>query len=246
MVSESSNSETDERARLAVQLRHAVLAASSLRQQAATGTQAAAARARLRSWQAGRLAATHADSLADPRLAPAARFFLSDLYGPKDFSARDAEMERILPALARLLPLPGLRTVVLAVELDAISEELDAAMVDALARAAKESIDAESYAAAYRRVGQPEKRARQIDLAAQIGEALDRLPKNALAHVTIRLLRKPAKAAGLSALHEFLERGIDAFRHMGDASEFLDRVTHRERSIMQQLFAGSKDPFALT
>ena len=58
----------------------------------------------LRAWQAARLERAFADVLADPRMRPAARFFLSDLYGDKDFSARDRDAAKILPAMARLLP----------------------------------------------------------------------------------------------------------------------------------------------
>jgi hypothetical protein len=75
-----------------------------LRLQANTEPAAARARLRLREWQAGRLARTHADLLASPRFGEAAQFFLSDLYGPKDFSSRDEEVERILPLLIKMLP----------------------------------------------------------------------------------------------------------------------------------------------
>ena len=73
--------------------------AKSLRQQANCDPSVAGKRLRLREWQAARLARTHADLLASPRFGQAAEFFLSDLYGPKDFSSRDEEVERILPCL---------------------------------------------------------------------------------------------------------------------------------------------------
>jgi hypothetical protein len=38
----------------------------------------------------------------------------------------------------------------------------------------------------------------------------------------LKLMRGPAHLAGLGELHEFLERGFNAFRGMGSASEFLD------------------------
>ena len=67
-------------------------------------------RQRLREWQAARLADTHADLLASPRFGEAAAFFLAELYGPKDFSLRDAEVERILPMLTAMLPQNNLST----------------------------------------------------------------------------------------------------------------------------------------
>jgi hypothetical protein len=116
-------------------LRQHLKAAKHLRQQANDAPAAARHRLLVREWQAGRLARTHADLLASARFGRAAQFFLSDLYGPKDFSSRDEEVERILPLLIKMLPASALCALALAVELDALSEELDSAMVAELCRA---------------------------------------------------------------------------------------------------------------
>ncbi|HSQ73148.1 MAG TPA: hypothetical protein VLM87_12070, partial [Rubrivivax sp.] len=50
---------------------------------------------RLRSlarFQASRLAATYADLRESPRYRDAVEFFLTDLYGPQDLSARDEQV----------------------------------------------------------------------------------------------------------------------------------------------------------
>ena len=82
----------------------------------------------LRQWQARRLAESFADFLADPKMRPAAEFFLSDLYGDKDFSARDRDAARILPLMSRLLPDTLLRAATEAIELAVLSHALDAAV----------------------------------------------------------------------------------------------------------------------
>lgn len=238
-------SETKEQ--VAAQLRQSLAHAKALRREAAAVAAQTDARLRLREWQSERLARTHADLLADARYAPAARFFLTDLYGPKDFSERDDEVERILPTMVRVLPLAGLRTVALAVGMDALSEELDAGMVRTLGlRAGAADIDEARYAEAYRRVGNRAGRERQIALVGEIGTALDRLTRKPLVHTALRLMRRPAHAAGLGALQEFLEEGFDAFKHMGEAGEFLTRIGSRETRIMRRLFAGEATPFDLT
>src|SRR4051794_28025327 len=79
----------------------------------------------LKRWQSRRLAETYADFSAQPRYRDATRFFLEDLYGPKDFSRRDDAMLRILPAMTRLLPGSAVDTAQLAIELEALSEDLD-------------------------------------------------------------------------------------------------------------------------
>src|SRR5258705_12707633 len=59
----------------------------------------AAAKHRLRAWQNERFARTYADLAAQPRYKAAVHFFLTELYGDKDMSARDADLERVLPLM---------------------------------------------------------------------------------------------------------------------------------------------------
>lgn len=240
-----SLSPDDDKETCASALRHHLQTAKTLRRQAKQAPQAARKRQLLRQWQADRLARSYADLLASERFGLAARFFLSDLYGPKDFSSRDEEVERILPLLQSLLPVSALRTIALAVEVDALSEQLDAAMVAELDRAgAIEAIDEASYAQAYRRVGDEADRERQIVLIRATGDALERLSGKPLLNALLRLMRAPAHLAGLADLHAFLENGFAAFVHMGRAGEFLDCVETRERALLEKLFAGERDPFA--
>lgn len=226
-------------------LRRHLKAAKLLRQQANVDPAAAAKRLRLREWQAARLARSHADLLASERFGPAAQFFLSDLYGPKDFSSRDQEVERILPMLISMLPASALRTVALAVEVDALTEQLDSAMVAELCRAGMiDGIDGDAYAAAYRRVGCRAERERQIMLIRQTGEALDRLARKPLLSTLLKLMRGPAHLAGLGDLHTFLDSGFSAFRGMGSATEFLDSIDRKEQALLEDLFSGTPNPFA--
>ena len=81
----------------------------------------------LKAWQAARLARTYADLHASERYRGATQFFLEELYGARDFSQRDTEIEHILPKLTRLLPEAALDTIAGAVELDELSEQLDQA-----------------------------------------------------------------------------------------------------------------------
>jgi len=227
-------------------LRRHLRAAKQLRQQATFDPAATRARLYLREWQAGRLARSHAELLASTRFGPAARFFISDLYGPKDFSSRDEEVEHILPLLIKMLPASALRTVALAVELDALTEELDSAMVAELCRAGRiEQIDEAAYAAAYRAVACRAKRLRQIVLIRETGEALERLTTKPLLSSLLKMMRRPAQLAGLGDLHQFLEHGFNAFRGMGSASDFLDSIDGKERKVLQRLFDGISDPFQI-
>ncbi|MEO0973821.1 MAG: hypothetical protein AAFX85_12065, partial [Pseudomonadota bacterium] len=57
----------------------------------------------LESWQAQRLAMTYSDLRGEERYGPAVEFFLSDIYGPRDFSRRDDDVRRVFPLMSAVL-----------------------------------------------------------------------------------------------------------------------------------------------
>src|SRR5689334_11544310 len=90
----------------------------------------------LRRWQAQRLREGFAPFLEDAPRRPAAEFFLADVYGDHDFTRRDADIARVLPAMQRLLPATLLETVAGAIELGALTQALDLRMAERLQRIA--------------------------------------------------------------------------------------------------------------
>jgi hypothetical protein len=183
-------------------------------------------------YQSERLRSTYADLLEAPRYRAAAQFFLDDLYGEKNFEQRDREALRVVPKLARLLPERAVETMALAVELDELSETLDAR----IASHVELPLDQAAYAQGYRRAGTLAERERQIAMVDQIGRALDRLARMPLLAGMLHMMRAPAEAAGLQHLHQFLVRGFDSFRAMRGAGEFLETVRTRETNLMRQMF----------
>jgi hypothetical protein len=201
----------------------------------------------LRRWQSQRLARTYADLAASERFGAATSFFLSDLYGDRDFTARDRSVERAYPVIVKVLPDAALLPVARAIELHALTAELDRALCKALLEVpvAKAGIDEATYASAYRRCANRAQRLRQIDLLLNVGERLDRVVGKPLLQRVLRLARKPARIGGFAELQDFLERGFAAFKKMGGASDFLATIERRERRILEQLFAGVSRPFDL-
>ena len=210
---------------------------SGLRERAHEDEVYRARRTAFRAWQAQRLARTHADLLASPRFHDAAQFFLSDLYGPQDISAHADDVKRIVPAMVKMLPAAAIDTVADAIELDALSEDLDSAMIAALGSETSD-LSTSAYAEAYRKVGRRADRGRQIDLIAHLGNSLDSLTRQKFIGAALKMMRKPAELAGLGGLQSFLERGYAAFRTMRGGSEFVAAIAERERSISLALFCG--------
>ena len=198
--------------------------------------------AELKLFQSRRLAQTYRDLAAQPRYRVATAFFLDDLYGPKDFSARDQEMLRIVPVMSRILPSSAVQTAALAIELEALSEDLDHRLAAALGEG---PLDAATYAQAYRESSTREERMHQIDLIEGVGKRLDALVRKPFVGHMLKLMRRPAHLAGLGGLQDFLEEGFASFRDMKGADAFLGTLREREEEILSRLFSAKPEPFSL-
>lgn len=195
--------------------------------------------AAIKRYQHRRFGHTYAAELAHPATAEAARFFLTDLYGAHDFTDRDAQFARIVGPLDRLFPADVVRTVCDLSELHALSERLDGRMGDLLT---DESPDAAAYTRAWCRTGEAAQRERQIALMHDIGSALVGYTRNRWLGHSLRLMRGPARVAGLETLHRFLERGFDTFAALREPQRFLDTIAARERALAAQLFSARPRP----
>lgn len=192
----------------------------------------------LKAYQQRRFAHTYSDLLASVRYAAAARFFLDELYGPRDYSQRDAQFARVVPALVRLFPQEIVDTVATLGQLHALSETLDSIAASMLVTP---EVDAVAYVRAWQAAGHADDRERQILLTLAVGESLDQLVRNPLLRHSLRMMRAPARAAGLAELQRFLESGFDTFKAMKGAREFLATVGARERALAQALFGAVLD-----
>jgi len=199
----------------------------------------------LRRWQAERLHRSFRHFMHDPQRAPAAEFFLDDVYADRDFTRRDADIARVIPMMRRLLPKSLLGTIADAIELGALTQELDLAMAEALQGLAprRRRLDAELYGAAYREVGRAKSRARQIALIGRVGRGFGSALRMSGVATLLAFSRGPAKLAGLSELQGFLERGYAAFESLDDADAFVAEIERDEALASRRLFAAEEDPF---
>lgn len=199
----------------------------------------------LAQWQSARLARTYADLAADIRYAPPTAFFLSDIYAPCDFSRRDQDGERVVAKMRSLLPVRAMAAIQRALNLNRLSQQLDAEMADMLFEQMQvESIDAFNYAESYRRCQHFTARREQIALVDVLGHELDAMVQKSFVHIGLKLAHGPAHLAGLGALQDFLERGVAAFAHMRGADYFLATICERETRILDRIETGEADPFS--
>ena len=201
----------------------------------------------LREWQSARLARTHQDFLSDPRYRPATEFFLSDVYAPRDFSQRNHDIQKAYDSMRKAVPERALQALAQTIELHDFTNDLDARLAAVLVvnLGVTDTITPEQYAEGYRRCDNYDDRVRQIDMIIGIGRNVDRLVRLPFVGLTLRLAHVPANLAGWHELQDFLERGFSAFKHMNGADSFLNTVADRERSILDRIYAGHPEPFAI-
>lgn len=186
--------------------------------------------------QAQRFRGTYADALCDPVQAPAARFFLEELYGDHDFGERDAQFGRIAGAIERMFPDAVAELAVDLAEMHALTESLDHTLAGHWVALGEHEPAARRYARAWRLTGRRDARERQLAVVQHMGAELQRLTRSKPLRLALRMMRGPAHAAGLAALQQFLEAGFDAFSSLGDARGFLAHIHERERHWIDRLF----------
>ena len=199
----------------------------------------------LRTWQAARLTHTYADLLTSKRYRPACLFFLSDIYAPRDFSNRDREMERIYAALEHRAPKHATDLFRDLMELNRVSYALDEELIAVLfgQLGVTESISEAQYADAYRLCNNYPARAHQIDVIVDVITRVGDLAKLPMIGMALKMLHPVAHQMGWGELHDFAERGHDAFRQMGNVAPFVEVVRTRETQILKQIYAACADPF---
>lgn len=186
----------------------------------------------VQAWQCKRLLATHQHMYQQKRFRPAVEFFINELYGPNDFSQRDKDIARIVPKMSKFLPEKALQSLASALHLNTLSFELD---FDLAKNLDGTEINRETYAKAYISCDNLVDRQQQIDYIRTLGNDLADVVKMRGIASLLFISRKPAKVAGVIALHEFLEKGFKSFKNLGNVEDFIIPVVNKEHEIMQQL-----------
>ena len=221
-------------------IRDAIADVTALRLQRTGDRALGAAVGSVKTFQARRFRGTYADLMASPTFGPAARFFLEELYSDTDYTDRDQQFGRIAGTLQTIFPQPVVNTAVALAVLHAQTEELDQAMGRAWRDLTGAPGEAARYTSAWRAVGERHARYQQLGSVISIGQDLARLTRMPGLRTMLRMMRRPAQAAGLGALQHFLESGFDTFgelaRQRGAVERFLETVHERESHLMQIMF----------
>jgi hypothetical protein len=190
----------------------------------------------LQIFQSNRLRREYSDLAEIAQYEPVGEFFFNEMYGPRDFSARDAGARR-LHGFIQLLPGVGLRDVQEVLELLELTNRLD----NALARLMFEQqtgidFDEATYERCYRESDNYDERLRQIDLVNNSIYNVFRLSRSHLLGIALHRSHLVARLAGMEAAHDFLVKGYDAVRGVDDITRFAVTVQARELARLNRIF----------
>jgi hypothetical protein len=191
----------------------------------------------LRIYQSNRLRTTYADLLASKEYGKLGEFFFTDIYGPEDYSKRNAAFIKLSRFLKDAMGLRIYSGVERLIELNELSEALDRRTLEELiSMGATVDFTKAEYEAAYRRCNNYDERVRQIELLVTSTEFMHEMSRLPAIGWIIKGVRLAAIFIGAREVMNFLERGYKAFSSTKNIAEFNATIKEREMRSLDQIY----------
>jgi len=191
----------------------------------------------LQTFQSQRLRRDLADLAAEAQYQQIGQFFFEEMYGPRDFSARDEQAQRVHKFIHRT---PGvtIHDVEPVLELLELTNKLDDEIAGLLIElSAPLDFDEGIYERAYRLADNYAARVAQIDLAIGALANVHRLGRKRLLGVALQSTHALAHAVGMGDIHRFLRLGYQAIQPVRDITRFLTTIETREKERLDRIYA---------
>lgn len=182
-------------------------------------------------FQIKHIESSNQDFIKDSNAKGALNFFLDEIYGIKDLSKRDEEVERFIFTMEKLISKDTLEVIFNAVNLNLITETLD----NSLALQLKPNFTEEDYKKAYIQSSK-EQRLEQVEIIEKLGTSLSSLVKIPFLGMLMKTMTIPAKAQNVYNLHLFLQKGLEVFKSTRNANSIIHTVATREKDYINQMF----------
>lgn len=194
----------------------------------------------LQQWQIKRLFTSHQDLLQNPAAQRAADFLFYQVYGGANLTAVAKDIQRAVNKAMALLPQAVMHAAAVTLEAAVLTQQLDEALAMALEG---QTITIDAYAQAYRQHSTPEQRQQQLALIEEAATLIDRYVRRRLLIGSFKIMRRPAYAAKLNHLYDFLEEGFEALGGLASVTPLIKQLTDVENHISERLFSAHPTPF---
>ena len=191
----------------------------------------------LQTFQSQRLRRDLADLAAEAQYQQLGQFFFEEMYGPRDFSARDEQAQRVHRFVHRT---PGvtIHDVEPVLDLLDLTNTLDDGIAKLLAGlGAPLDFDEATYERAYRLADNYAARTTQLDLVIVALRNVHQLSHKPLLGFALKRTHALAEAVGMADIHRFLLLGYQAIQPVRDMARFLDTVYAREKARLDRIYA---------
>lgn len=190
----------------------------------------------LQNLQSARLRRDHGDLAAEPQYGEIGKFFFEEMYGPRDFSSRDSQAQR-LQQFVHLAPGLAMRDVQQVLELLELTNHLDHAVAHCLIdMGAPLDFDETLYERAYRQADNYNDRLRQLVLVRDSLYNVWRLVRKPLMGQALRTTQGLAQMVGMADIHRFLRLGYQSMQTVKDVHRFVETIDLRERRRLNRIY----------
>lgn len=191
----------------------------------------------LQRFQSRRLRRDHADLAGERQYAQLAEFFFDEMYGPRDWSARDSQARR-LHSFIHVAPGLAVRDVEQVLKLLDLTNRLDDDLAARLrASAAPLDFDESTYDEAFRAADNYGQRAQQLQLVRDALYNVYRLARKPLLNAALSRTYGMAQTVGMADIHRFLLAGYTAIKPVRDIHRFVEAVCVREELRLDRIYA---------
>ena len=190
----------------------------------------------LQAFQSKRLRRDHADLAAERQYHDIGEFLFEEMYGPRDFGARD-EQARRLQQFVHLAPGLNVGDVQNVLELLDLTNKLDDEVVVWMLKLESPlEIDEATYERAYRLADNYAERVRQLELVRHSLYNVYRMARRPLLGSVLKRTQGLAQTVGMADIHRFLRTGFEAIQTVRDIHRFVETVCVREQDRLDRIY----------
>lgn len=191
----------------------------------------------VQAWQRLRIQRTHSELFAQPNHQLMANYFLTQLYGGKEFKLLAIQLARVLPKAKKLESLvkeSALITGSMAIEAAVLAVELDLHLAQWL-------IDRDLPAnehnimLAYSTLDESDARRNQINNLKEVCYRTDKYLNSFFLHKAFQLAKSTVYRLNYQLLYDFVEAGFNAMKPLDSVSSFIDPFCAREMMIIDRI-----------
>lgn len=191
----------------------------------------------VQAWQRLRIQRTHKELFAQPNNQLMANYFLTQLYGGKEFKLLAIQLARILPKAQKIESLikeSALTTGSMAIEAAVLAIELDLHLAQWLV-AQNLSANEKNIMTAYKIVDESDARRSQISNLREVCYRTDKYLNSFFLQKAFQLAKGTVYKLNYHLLYDFVEAGFNAMKPIDSVASFIDPFCERELIIIDQL-----------